>query len=484
MAGDFPWQQRSLLETWLADWRQRVGGSEVLRVAAGPGWISLALAGPPRSFLFAVARPGAALLWETSELPPEAIRAALGWTKKPRLAQLLAGHRLLAAGLLPDDLIVALQLRPAATAQHRVLLHQLFGHRGNLVLLDHKGRLLWSMHRRPHAALLQPIPPATFELAPPRSEPAAAAGELIRQRALAHLEDHLEGDLRAKLQRRCRQAIRASERLVGNLAGDLSQAGRGDQHRCIAEALAVHLPAVPRGASQIDLPDPASGRILQISLNPAFSPTENMEHYFRLARKADRGRAIIADRLARARSWQQRLSTRQAQLQAISEKPTERLEALLAWQRDNTECLGETFRPMVAGEHAKTGTEPVRPFRRYRIEGRWEVWIGRSNKENDTLTHQAAAPSDIWLHAQGVTGSHVILRTGGRPELVPRRVLEKAAALAALHSKGRHSSLVPVVYTQRKYVRKPRKSAPGMAAFMREKTLFAVPHVPEKVEPT
>ena len=130
----------------------------------------------------------------------------------------------------------------------------------------------------------------------------------------------------------------------------------------------------------------------------------------------------------------------------------------------------------------KQSTQPGRPFRRYRLAGGWEVWVGRNNRENDELTHRAAAPGDLWFHAQGVPGSHVVLRTGGRPEQVPGRVREQAAALAALHSRARHSSLVPVIWTQRRYVRKPRRSPPGTAVCIREKSLFVAPGIPEGAE--
>ena len=121
--------------------------------------------------------------------------------------------------------------------------------------------------------------------------------------------------------------------------------------------------------------------------------------------------------------------------------------------------------------------EPARPFRRYLIDGRWEAWVGRSNQENDELTHRASHVKDIWLHAQGVSGSHVILRTEGRPDQVPQKVIAKAAALAALHSKAKHSKLVPVIWTERRYVRKPRKAAPGTAVCLQEKSLFVEPGV-------
>ncbi|MBE0565013.1 MAG: DUF814 domain-containing protein, partial [Krumholzibacteria bacterium] len=127
--------------------------------------------------------------------------------------------------------------------------------------------------------------------------------------------------------------------------------------------------------------------------------------------------------------------------------------------------------------------EPARPFRRYLIDGRWPVWVGRSNQENDELTHRASHPRDLWLHAQGVAGSHVILRTDGQPEQVPRAVIEKAAALAALHSKAKHAGLVPVLWTERRYVRKPRKSPPGLATTLRAQSVFARPGVAPGVEP-
>jgi predicted ribosome quality control (RQC) complex YloA/Tae2 family protein len=115
------------------------------------------------------------------------------------------------------------------------------------------------------------------------------------------------------------------------------------------------------------------------------------------------------------------------------------------------------------------------------VDDRWEVWVGRNNKENDVLTHRTAHSLDIWLHAQGVPGSHVILRTGGKPEQVPRSVLEKAAALAAMNSKARHSGLVPVIHTEQRYVRKPRKAPPGTAVCLREKSVFVEPALPQGV---
>jgi predicted ribosome quality control (RQC) complex YloA/Tae2 family protein len=86
-----------------------------------------------------------------------------------------------------------------------------------------------------------------------------------------------------------------------------------------------------------------------------------------------------------------------------------------------------------------------------------------------------ARPTDLWVHVKAVPSAHVIIRTNGKPEAVPKSVLLEAAELAARHSEAKHSSLVPVDYTLRKYVRKPKGAPPGKALYEREKTIFVTP---------
>jgi predicted ribosome quality control (RQC) complex YloA/Tae2 family protein len=106
------------------------------------------------------------------------------------------------------------------------------------------------------------------------------------------------------------------------------------------------------------------------------------------------------------------------------------------------------------------------------------VRVGRSNADNDALTHDFARPDDIWLHASGVAGSHVLIRMQGRAGNPPRQVLEAAAAIAARFSKAKHAGTVPVLWTRKRYVRKPRGAKPGLASCTHEKTLFVRPALP------
>ena len=101
--------------------------------------------------------------------------------------------------------------------------------------------------------------------------------------------------------------------------------------------------------------------------------------------------------------------------------------------------------------------------------------MGRDNEGNDHLTLHLARSEDLWLHVEGFPGSHVVVRTRGRTGGVPRRTLIEAAQLAAYYSQARSHGKVAVSYTLKKYVRKPRKSPPGLVTITQEKTILVKP---------
>src|SRR5690606_30470846 len=82
-------------------------------------------------------------------------------------------------------------------------------------------------------------------------------------------------------------------------------------------------------------------------------------------------------------------------------------------------------------------------------------------------------------HVKQMPGSHAILQPpanqrNGAAE-PPREILWAAASIAAYFSKGRHSANVPVDYTLRKHVRKPKGAKPGMVIYDHHRTLYVDP---------
>ncbi len=117
---------------------------------------------------------------------------------------------------------------------------------------------------------------------------------------------------------------------------------------------------------------------------------------------------------------------------------------------------------------------PSKPYRSYRSSGGIAIWVGRGAASNEAVTFRESSPDDVWLHARDSAGAHVVLRWQ-KDEAPPARDLEEAAMLAAWHSRSRGSTVVPVDWTRRKHVRKPRGGAPGLVLVERAETIFVRP---------
>ena len=121
-------------------------------------------------------------------------------------------------------------------------------------------------------------------------------------------------------------------------------------------------------------------------------------------------------------------------------------------------------------------------YRRESVGG-FEVLIGRGDAENDALTFRVADPFDFWLHVAGPPGSHVVVRNPERLDELPRPVLERAAALAAWHSKARGSrGKVEVHVCRVADVSKPRGFAPGEVRLRRWDSVRVYPAAGEEAE--
>lgn len=125
-----------------------------------------------------------------------------------------------------------------------------------------------------------------------------------------------------------------------------------------------------------------------------------------------------------------------------------------------------------------TQKEPS-PYREFVLEEGFTVFVGRNSANNDQLTMRFAKQNDLWLHVRGQSGSHCVLRSPTSSSArVPKRILEQAASIAAYYSSARNGTWVPVVYTLRKYVRKPKGAAVGAVTLEREEVIMVKPGLP------
>ncbi|MEO0234607.1 MAG: NFACT RNA binding domain-containing protein [candidate division WOR-3 bacterium] len=101
------------------------------------------------------------------------------------------------------------------------------------------------------------------------------------------------------------------------------------------------------------------------------------------------------------------------------------------------------------------------------------VICGRNSEENDIITLKIASKEDLFFHAREAKGAHVILKKGGKEP--KKEDIYYAASIAAYNSKGKHSRIVPVSYTERRYVTKRKNSPKGEVVLLREEVIFVEP---------
>ena len=111
----------------------------------------------------------------------------------------------------------------------------------------------------------------------------------------------------------------------------------------------------------------------------------------------------------------------------------------------------------------------------------FSIYVGRNNRQNEELTFKSARKDDIWLHAQKVHGSHVIIACAGTP--VPDNTITQAAQLAAYYAETKGGQNIPVDVTPVKQVKRPPNAKPGMVIYHTYRTVLVNPYPDIVVDP-
>ncbi|WP_250631996.1 NFACT RNA binding domain-containing protein [Rhodoflexus caldus] len=246
-----------------------------------------------------------------------------------------------------------------------------------------------------------------------------------------------------------------TERFIRQAEDKLIELELENRYEEIANILMANLHEIPQRASSVQLFDFYRNTYTEIKLKETLNAQKNAEVYYRKSKN----HKIEIEKQREA------IAAKQKELQKINR----RIEEIGKQQR-----LKDLRRYLkTEGLAGKTAEVPELPFRRMEIDG-FEVWIGKNARSNDLLTQKYAYKEDLWLHARDVSGSHVVIKyKAGKP--FPPQVIEKAAQLAAWHSKRRHETLCPVIYTPKKYVRKPKGMPEGAVVVDREQVIMVEP---------
>jgi predicted ribosome quality control (RQC) complex YloA/Tae2 family protein len=303
---------------------------------------------------------------------------------------------------------------------------------------------------------------------PDRAALADAGARLLAARAGHDREDEVHALLAAlrKLTRRLEQRVRAVEK-------DLARSEEIPELRTRGALVLASLATIPRGARTATLLDPSEEppREIVVELDPARDPREQASHWFDRARKLERGEAVSRARLAATRESLARAHGLVLALADPGGHASSDLEAARALVASETQTRARDPRKKA---------EPRLPYRRVIGHGEREIRVGRGARDNDTLTQKHAAPHDLWLHARGVPGAHVVVPLA-KGETCPPELLLDAATLAAHFSDARGERVVEVDHVARGKVRKRKGMPPGKVEVDHPKTI-AVRIEPRRLE--
>lgn len=201
-----------------------------------------------------------------------------------------------------------------------------------------------------------------------------------------------------------------------------------------------------------------------IPLDIRLAPAQNAQKYYSEYRKAQTAEQMLTGLMEKS---EQELLYIDSVFDAVSRTSGE--SELLEIREELAE------QGYIRYSRGKNRVLKAQPPLKYRSTDGYSILCGRNNKQNDKLTLKTAGKTDLWLHTQGIAGSHVIIETDGVGLDVPESTITQAAMIAAYNSKGRDSAQIAVDYTLVRYVKKPNGSKPGMVIFTDYYTAYVTP---------
>jgi predicted ribosome quality control (RQC) complex YloA/Tae2 family protein len=302
--------------------------------------------------------------------------------------------------------------------------------------------------------------------------------------ARAEWQDALES-LRAPVRKALQTQRDRVRRKADVLQHEMDNAEDAQQYRQQAELLLAYQHDIEQGQSSVTLNNFFSGdeqaADVIIPLDPRFDAVTNANRLFNRYHKLRRAAALVPEQIAQNATELATIEQLLTDLM-LAESPAE-VNLVKAEVQAAGYMRGQRqLQPKKAQKAAKKGGKQAKgkptapgggvPLHIQSRDG-FTLLVGKNSRQNEEVTFRQAAPTDLWLHARGVPGAHVIIKAAGRD--VPRSTIDQAAALAAYYSQGRNSTSVPVDYTLQRYVRHMKNGGPGMVTYERERTIHVVP---------
>jgi len=294
--------------------------------------------------------------------------------------------------------------------------------------------------------------------------------EILNSYYTGQINQEVFAQLRHQLTQKLNSVL-AKLRLKANTFKErLQQSADADTHKSQADLLMASLQHWEPGMKSISLPDFETEKPVIISLNPEKNAVQNAQALYKKHQKLKRARIAVEPLLAAVQEEIDYLEQVEVALSVLETyRNTQDLQTLAEIRE---ELIQQKY--LDVPDYRSTDKNAAIEFHRYQTPSGFELLIGRNNRQNDQLTFRTANDYDLWFHTLEIPGSHALLRL--KPGTVAEETdLQFAADMTAYYSRARHSEQVPVVYTEPKYVYKPKGAKPGMVVYKQERIVWGRP---------
>ena len=281
-------------------------------------------------------------------------------------------------------------------------------------------------------------------------------GNQVFMDKFSRLKNYLAGIVKKELKK---QSTQLSQHLK-TFDSDEKQ----EKYRQYADIIMANLYKITQGLEYIELENFFdANKIIKIPLDKMLSPNANAQKYYKLYNKG-KNAAVHARELA------EKIRQEIEYLESIRES-INLAENLSDLKEIEQELISQN---LIKSNNFKESKKEKIKLTEFISSDGFNILVGKNNRQNEFLL-KIANPEDIWLHTLNIPGSHVLIKMPQNVHEVPKITLHEAVYLAAYYSQARESSNVPVVFTKRKFVKKPSGSKPGFVIFTHEKTIVVNP---------
>lgn len=240
-----------------------------------------------------------------------------------------------------------------------------------------------------------------------------------------------------------------------------------EKYKMYGDLISANIYKIKKGVKEVSLENFYSEdmEVVTVPLNPKYSPAENAQRYYKKYSKLKNAYALLLKEIPKT---EEEIEYLENVLNSI-DNCTEIVEL----EEIKDELIKEGYLKIYKNNKNIKKKSPKSKPHHYISSDGFHIYVGKNNRQNEYLTLKMANKDDMWLHAQKIPGSHVIIRKN--KESISDTALREGALLAAYYSKAKHSNNVAVDYTEKKNVKKPKNAKTGMVIYENFNTIFVTP---------